>query len=165
MSRQNTTTPHRPHPDRRRAERSGRMAEIIVMIWLLVRWHQILAWRWKCASGEIDLVARRRNTVSFVEVKFRRQMDGLAVPSGRQQQRIVRAAEQLADSSVYHVILNGGLIWYRLAGHLQRTLGFYAIFRMPGMPRPAKTAFADLDRWRGKRQIDPIDASDRIHTA
>ena len=96
MSRQNTTTPHRPHPDRRRAERSGRMAEIIVMIWLLVRWHQILAWRWKCASGEIDLVARRRNTVSFVEVKFRRQMDGLAVPSGGQQQRIIRAAEQFA---------------------------------------------------------------------
>ena len=72
------------------------MAEIIVMIWLLVRWHQILAWRWKCTSGEIDLVARRRNTVSFVEVKFRRQMDGLAVPSTRQQQRIIRAAEQFA---------------------------------------------------------------------
>ena len=70
----------------------------------------------------------------------------------------------LPDSGVYHVILNGGLIWYRLAGHLQRTLGFYAIFRMPGMPRPAKTAFADLDRWRGKRQIDPIDASERIRT-
>lgn len=96
MNRQNTTAPHGPDPDRRRAERSGRMAEIIVMIWLLVRWHQILAWRWKCTSGEIDLVARRRNTVSFVEVKFRRQMDGLAVPSTRQQQRIIRAAEQFA---------------------------------------------------------------------
>jgi len=88
---------HPPVNQRRRAERSGRVAEALVIIWLLVRFHRILAWRWKCHAGEIDLVARRGRTICFFEVKYRRRHDVAAAPSPRQQQRIIRAAEDFAN--------------------------------------------------------------------
>ena len=73
------------------------MAEALVIIWLLVRCHRILAWRWKCHAGEIDLVARRGRTICFFEVKYLRRHDVAAAPSPRQQQRIIRAAEDFAN--------------------------------------------------------------------
>lgn len=72
------------------------MAEIIMMIWQVLCWHRIPAWRWKCRTGEINLVARRGHTISFVEVKFCRRQDVLTVPSPQQQRRIIRAAEGFA---------------------------------------------------------------------
>ncbi|MGC6497619.1 MAG: YraN family protein [Candidatus Puniceispirillaceae bacterium] len=67
-----------------------------MIIWLLVHFHRILAWRWKCRAGEIDLVALRGRTICFVEVKYRHRLDVTATPSRRQQQRIIRAAEDFA---------------------------------------------------------------------
>jgi len=34
---------------------------------------RVLAWRWKCPLGEIDLVAKRGKIISFIEVKARQK--------------------------------------------------------------------------------------------
>ena len=90
---------HPPVDQRRRAERSGRVAEALVIIWLLVRFDRLLAWLWKCHAAEIDLVTLRGRTICFIEVKYRRRHDGAAAPSPRQQQGIIRTAEDCAAFS------------------------------------------------------------------
>ena len=50
--------------------------------------------RWKTPFGEIDIVARRRRTLVFVEVKARAQADDAAeAVTERGKHRIVAAAE------------------------------------------------------------------------
>ncbi len=53
-----------------------------------------MARRWRSPVGEIDIVARRRKTLIFVEVKARERLDDAAeAVIGRQQRRIIAAAE------------------------------------------------------------------------
>ena len=53
------------------AERSGRVAEARAALWLRAKGWRILDSRVKTPVGEIDLVAKRGQTVAFVEVKWR----------------------------------------------------------------------------------------------
>jgi len=56
---------------------------------------EILARRWRCAEGEIDLIVRDGDTIVFVEVKARRSRDAAAVAiSAAQWQRLAAAAER-----------------------------------------------------------------------
>jgi len=57
--------------DRRAREIEGRKAEDHVGRWLKLRGWKILAERFKVSEGEIDLIARKKNIVAFVEVKQR----------------------------------------------------------------------------------------------
>ena len=82
--------------DRQRDERAGRAAEWLVMLYLLLTGHRILARRWRGRAGEIDLVARRRRRLLFCEVKYRRDAADIAVPTPRQRDRICRAAQEFA---------------------------------------------------------------------
>lgn len=83
---------------RQRAERHGKWAEIISVVWLLCTGHHILARRWRCKSGEIDIIARRNKQLIFVEVKFRRTASETAFPTIRQRQRICKAAAHYLQS-------------------------------------------------------------------
>lgn len=56
---------------RQRAEQQGRTGEARAALWLQLRGWRILARRRRTPLGEIDLVARRGNTVAFIEVKWR----------------------------------------------------------------------------------------------
>ncbi len=58
--------------DRRRAERKGRLAEALAAACLLSKGYRLLALRYRTPLGEIDLIARKRDLVVFVEVKARR---------------------------------------------------------------------------------------------
>ena len=60
-----------PDPDRVAAFGRGISAESIAAAWLIGKGYRILARRFRCAAGEIDIVAGRRHTVIFVEVKAR----------------------------------------------------------------------------------------------
>ena len=61
---------------------------------LLCKGYRILARRWKCPVGEIDLIARRGPLFVFVEVKARERLDDAAESlTVRQQRRIVAAAQ------------------------------------------------------------------------
>ena len=78
---------------RRHRHQRGIMAEIIAACWLQLKAYQILHRRYKTPVGEIDLVARRGQTLVFVEVKSRHTHDAAAAALHmHNQKRIIRAA-------------------------------------------------------------------------
>jgi len=81
---------------RRLAEKRGRAAETVAAWWLRLRGWRILARRVRTPVGEVDLIARRRRTLAFVEVKARataEQLD-LAIDE-RRLARVAAAANYL----------------------------------------------------------------------
>jgi putative endonuclease len=81
-------------PERVAAFRTGLSAETRAAAYLMAKGYRILAKRFRTPHGEIDLVARRRNLVAFVEVKARATLDEAAFAvTPRQQQRIIDAAQ------------------------------------------------------------------------
>ena len=83
-----------PRPERQVAFRLGLSAESRAAALLIAKGFRILARRWKSPLGEIDIVARRRQLLIFVEVKARAQLDDAAWSvTDRQQARIAAAAE------------------------------------------------------------------------
>jgi putative endonuclease len=82
------------HPDKVAAFRVGISAESRAAAYLIAKGYRILARRWKSPVGEIDIVARRRRLLVFVEVKARASLDAAAESLNvRQQRRIAAAAE------------------------------------------------------------------------
>jgi putative endonuclease len=76
------------------AFRTGISAETRAAVVLIAKGYRILARRFRTPHGEIDIVARRRNLVAFVEVKARASLDDAAYAvTPRQQARIIAAAE------------------------------------------------------------------------
>ena len=83
-----------PRPERQAAFRLGLSAESRAAAYLIAKGFRILARRWKSPVGELDIVARRRSLLIFVEVKAREKLDDAAWSvTPRQQQRIGAAAE------------------------------------------------------------------------
>lgn len=117
-----------PSPQRQIAFGLGISAESRAAAWLIAHGYRILARRWKCPLGEIDIVAARRHTLIFVEVKARASLDEAAESvTERQKRRIAAAAE----------------VW--LAGNplpAIRDIRFDAILVAPGkLPRHIQAAF------------------------
>ena len=83
-----------PRPERQIAFRYGLSAESRAAALLIAKGFRILARRWKSPVGEIDIIARRRRLLVFVEVKARERLDDAAWSvTPRQRARIVAAAE------------------------------------------------------------------------
>ena len=81
-------------PARVAAFRTGVSAETRAAAYLMAKGYRILAKRFRTPYGEIDLVARKRNLLAFVEVKARGSLDEAAYAvTPRQQQRIINAAQ------------------------------------------------------------------------
>jgi len=81
-------------PARVAAFRTGLSAEARAAAYLMAKGYRILAKRFRTRFGEIDLVARRRNLLVFVEVKARASLDDAAYAvTPRQQRRIIDAAQ------------------------------------------------------------------------
>jgi putative endonuclease len=79
---------------RQAAFRLGLSAESRACAFLLAKGYRIAARRWKSPVGEIDVVARRRNILVFVEVKARERLDDAAeAVTERQRRRIIAAAQ------------------------------------------------------------------------
>ena len=86
--------PKTPSPERVAAFQSGISAESRAAGYLIAKGYRILARRFRTPHGEIDIVARRRNLIAFVEVKARASLDDAAYAvTPRQQQRIIAAAQ------------------------------------------------------------------------
>ena len=88
-----TMGPARARSRRQKAERRGRLAELMCRWHLRLRGWRIVACDWRCPSGEIDILARRGSVLAIVEVKARRDLDeAAAAVLPRQRRRIARAA-------------------------------------------------------------------------
>jgi putative endonuclease len=88
--------PQKPAPRQERvaAFRLGLSAESRAALLLIAKGYRIVARRWKTPVGEIDIVARRRRDLVFVEVKARGGIDAAAeAVTERSKRRIVAAAE------------------------------------------------------------------------
>ena len=113
---------------RQKAYRLGHFAEWRAVWRLRLAGYSILARRYKTRLGEIDIVARRRHALVFVEVKARERIDDAAeAVTERGRRRIVAAAE----------------LW--LAQHPDdagRNISFDVMLVAPGkMPRHIANAF------------------------
>jgi putative endonuclease len=81
-------------PARVAAFRTGLSAESRAAALLMAKGYRILAKRFRTPYGEIDIVARRRNLLAFIEVKARASLDEAAYAvTPRQQARIIAAAQ------------------------------------------------------------------------
>lgn len=75
------------------AERRGRWGEWLAALCLQMKGYRILARRYRCPQGEIDLIARRGDTFAFIEVKARPTPRGaIEAVSQRAWQRISASA-------------------------------------------------------------------------
>src|ERR1700694_2310836 len=83
-----------PAPARVAAFRTGLSAESRAAAYLMAKGYRVLAKRFRTPYGEIDLVARKRNLLAFIEVKARASLDEAAYAvTPRQQARIIAAAQ------------------------------------------------------------------------
>ena len=86
--------PVEPRPERQVAFALGLSAESRAAAFLIAKGYRIVARRWRSPVGEIDIVARRRRTLIFVEVKARERLDDAAeAVIAQRQRRIIAAAE------------------------------------------------------------------------
>ena len=83
--------------NRQQAEKRGRGAETLACWYLRLKGWQIVARRARVPGGEVDIVARRRRILAFVEVKARATEDAAAFALDEWRlRRVVTAAERLA---------------------------------------------------------------------
>lgn len=83
-----------PRRARIAAFRLGLSAESWAALLLIAKGYRIAARRWKTPLGEIDIVARRRRALVFVEVKARERADEAAeAVTERAKRRIIAAAQ------------------------------------------------------------------------
>jgi putative endonuclease len=81
-------------PARVAAFQTGLSAESKASAYLIAKGYRILARRFRTPYGEIDIVARRRGLLAFIEVKARATLDDAAYSvTPQQQQRIIAAAQ------------------------------------------------------------------------
>ena len=88
-----------PAPERQVAFKFGLSAESRAAALLIAKGFRIIAKRFRCPAGEIDIVAKRGALLIFVEVKARARLDDAAWSvTDRQKRRIASAASAwLAD--------------------------------------------------------------------
>jgi len=107
---------------KKRAQRTGRLAEALARLYLRATGHRVVAHNLKTPCGEIDIVARRGNVLCFVEVKSRADRAAAAeAVTPRQRGRIERAARhflaarpELCQLDVrFDVALVRGAFWLR----------------------------------------------------
>ncbi|MGE0742986.1 MAG: YraN family protein [Hyphomonadaceae bacterium] len=82
---------------RAKAERRGRAAEWLAILFLMAKGYRILGHRLRTPFGEVDIAAWKRGILVIAEVKARRTYDaGAYALTPTAQDRIARAASVLA---------------------------------------------------------------------
>ena len=79
-------------PERVAAFQTGISAETRAAAYLMAKGYRVLAKRFRTPYGEIDIVARRRNLLVFVEVKARAGFDEAAFAVTEYQRRRILSA-------------------------------------------------------------------------
>lgn len=80
-------------PEKLKAYKKGHAIERMAALYLQLKGYRILKIRYRTPMGEIDIIARRKNSLAFVEVKGRRDMtSALESVTRRNRARVERAA-------------------------------------------------------------------------
>jgi putative endonuclease len=98
MARRSNADP--PRPERVAAFGLGLSAESRAAAYLIAKGYRIAARRFRTPFGEVDIVARRRGVLVFVEVKARSTLDAAAEALQVRQQR------RIADAAAFWLSLN-----------------------------------------------------------
>lgn len=102
------------------AHKKGMLAESFAVLYLQTKGYQIVRRRYKTPGGEIDIIAKKKDTLAMVEVKSRKVLrDALESVPPRTQKRIEAAAihflhayPQYADLAVrFDVLAFGSGAW------------------------------------------------------
>ncbi len=127
-------TPGPARTQRKRAERRGKHGEALAALYLRAKLYRIIGRRVKTPLGEIDLIARRGDTLAFVEVKTRNG----------------RGKEAEAHAAVNAARISRAARWYlsRHPPHAGLTVRFDLIF-LGGhaLPRHIPNAFGQDGGW------------------
>lgn len=92
-----------PSAKRLAAEKAGRRAETVAVLYLRCQGYRILHRRFKGPGGEIDLIAQRGQSLVFIEVKYRADLcTALSSVTPRQQRRIEQAARAFCASRSHY---------------------------------------------------------------
>ena len=79
------------------ARRSGRRAEVVAALWLMLKGYRILGFRLVTPQAEIDLLVLRRQVLAVVEVKSRTSLAAaLDAVTADQRERLRRAGASFA---------------------------------------------------------------------
>ena len=78
----------------RKTEFRGYFGEFIATLFLWFKGYRILKHRYKLSGGEIDIIAKRRNKISFIEVKTRKSEEKCQIAVTPQQLRRIRNVSQ-----------------------------------------------------------------------
>ena len=78
--------------ERKKALRRGRASEYLAAFALMLRGYRILAMNYRVKAGEIDIIARRGDLVSFIEVKARASAEQSVFAVGGATQARIRNA-------------------------------------------------------------------------
>jgi putative endonuclease len=126
MARRSKADP--PRPERVAAFGLGLSAESRAAAFLVAKGYRIAARRFRTPFGEVDIVARRRGVLVFVEVKARSTLDAAAEALQVRQQR------RIADAAAF---------WLSLNPHdIGSDIRFDAMLVAPGkIPRHIQAAF------------------------
>lgn len=78
----------------------GKLCELIVVIKMLLSGYKILKRRYKTKYGEIDIIAKKKNVIVFIEVKGRRFdiVDYEYIVLKRQWERILKTSNHFMQS-------------------------------------------------------------------
>jgi putative endonuclease len=150
------TSPPARHRCRSTPRASGRVptgisAESRAAAFLIAKGFRILARRWRSPVGEIDIVARRRALLVFVEVKAR-------------ETRTTRPGRSPNDKRAR--IIAAAQVWLaRFPDSRVQDIRFDAMLVAPGrLPRHIPAAFDASMRWQPRCDAGRADASvQRVH--
>ncbi|KLN60903.1 hypothetical protein WH96_10640 [Kiloniella spongiae] len=83
-----------PKKSKRNSYTTGRYAEALSALYLRCKGYKILDKNYKTRVGEIDLIAKRKSLICFIEVKKRQNIEAASQAINfAQQKRIIHAAE------------------------------------------------------------------------
>ena len=87
------SAPDQGRDKKQRARGFGRLGEWAALALLLCKRYRVLARNFSAPGGEIDIVARKGDTIAFVEVKARPHVEAARTAiSAEKRRRIARAA-------------------------------------------------------------------------
>ena len=76
-------------------ECKGYFGEFLASLLLICKGYRILARRFKTPYGEIDIIAKKKNVIVFVEVKARKTMDKCFVAITQKQLHHIQNASEM----------------------------------------------------------------------